>query len=64
MTRWMRGYRGKQMAVKRVTRKLMEHPIVPSLEDEEFEWPTEYPFLEAQDSFKESRNGHSLRTVK
>jgi len=50
MTRWLKGYRGKRLAVKKISTVLQETDVVPSPEDEKFEWVTEDVIKEAQNS--------------
>ena len=40
MTRWCHGYRGKRRAAQRMTHKLMEHEVVPTLLAEDFKYPS------------------------
>jgi len=52
MTRWLKGYRGKRLSVKRITTRLFEKDIVPSTEDESFEWISEDDIKKVQDNSK------------
>ncbi len=40
MTRWLRGYRGNQQAIKRVAHRLLQHDLVPSPSSDKFDWPS------------------------
>lgn len=66
MTRWTRGYRNKRSAIRRVTYRLMETTVVPSPNEEHFNWPCEEQVREAQEKFLSekpeaaTRDGNSL----
>jgi len=61
MTRWMRGYRGKRCAIRRVTYRILENAVVPSPESKDFEWPNFSQIRQAQEDHVDQRPKNAER---
>lgn len=46
---WAWLYRGKRATIRRVTYKLIEHILITSPNDYQFDWPCEEQIRQAQD---------------
>lgn len=55
MKRWMRGYRGKLCAIKRVKYRLLENTAISSPESEYFEWLNVGQIREIQHKYDSSK---------
>lgn len=55
MTRWLRGYRGHRLSIKRVTHRLLQEDIVPSPLQETFTWPDVSELRRAQQKHMKER---------
>lgn len=62
MTRWLNGYRGKLIAVKRITMVLLERDVVESPWSAAFEWLTMKSIRACQDAEKNLTHGRKIAT--